>query len=446
MSLTTTPIPKLLGKIALPASTGIIFNTLYNVTDTYFAGLLSTQAIAALSMGFFVYFLLMGVGFGFSGAITALCGNALGKNKTFLAKIYAHKGFFLMSIVLGFIIMALGMTFDKDILQLLGKGADYEKLAHEYLFIMLLSSPFIFGSFSLNAILVSTGDAKSYRNMLIFGFFLNIFLNPLYMYGFGFIPALGFQGIALATLSVQIISVFYLFRKTHKTKMLQCKNLQLYLPEKRIYKDIFKQALPSCLNILSSSFSSIILLYFVAFYGEKAVAGYGIAYRVEQIALLPLFGISSAILTISANNYGAKKFDRVKEVLYLGVKIGFGICLIGVLLGLGFGKELLRLFDNDMDVVQNGFNYLKVAVFISFGYAIHFFSNSFLQGIKKPKIIFYIGLYRQLLALVPLFYLFVRILGYEKEYLWYSIFFAVYSSALFAVWYLKNILQNLSYK
>ncbi len=103
-------IPTLLKQIAIPASTGMFFNTMYNVVDTFYAGLISTQAISALTLSFMIFFVIVGLGYGFSSAITALIGNAFGKKKNHLASIYAHKGimfFILLSLILtvvGFII------------------------------------------------------------------------------------------------------------------------------------------------------------------------------------------------------------------------------------------------------------------------------------------------------------------------------------------------------
>lgn len=442
MNLLTQPIPNLVKQIAIPASTGILFNTLYNITDTFYAGLISTKALAALSLSFFVYFLLIGMGFGFTSAISALCGNSLGKKRLFLAQIYAQKGFFLMFLISIFVLF-FGLHYSYDVLLYLGRGGDYINLAQEYLDVMFLSSPFLFSSFALNSILTSTGDTKTYRNMLIVGFFLNAVLNPVFMYGFLFIPEFGFKGIAYSTFSVQVISSFYLFYKVTKKGMIKPRELKLFLPHLRIYKNLLFQAVPSSLNVLSSSLGSIILLYFVAIYGEKAVAGYGIAFRVEQIALLPLFGISSAILSIVSNNYGAKKYDRIKQTLKLCFTVGFFVCLVEIILGLSIGKLTMSFFDSDLEVIKYGYSYLLIGIFISFGYAIHFFSNSFLQAIKKPNIIFFVGFYRQILALFPLYYLFVFVLHEEIHYLWVSIAFAVYSAAIFIGFYVLKVFKNL---
>lgn len=129
--LINQPIPSLLKELAIPASVGIFFNTLYNVVDTFYAGLISTQAVAGLSMSFFLYFVVVGVGFGFGSAITALIGNSLGRKKVFLGTLYAHKGIFFI-VLLGSILAILGFLSAPWLLGVLGAEKEYLPLASSY--------------------------------------------------------------------------------------------------------------------------------------------------------------------------------------------------------------------------------------------------------------------------------------------------------------------------
>lgn len=342
--LITQPIPTLVKDLALPASIGIFFNTLYNVVDTFYAGLISTEAVAGLSMSFFLYFVVVGIGFGFGSALTALIGNSLGRKKIFLSTLYAHKGI-LFIILLGTLLAFLGYLFAPLVLKVLGAKESYLPLASVYIRTILLATPFFMSTYGLNAILVALGDTKSYRNMLIVGFFLNLILNPLFVYGYGPIPAMGVGGIAFATVCIQIISTIYLGRRVFNEKMLTFCSPKVYFPDWRIYRQIFSQGLPSSMNMLTMSIGSIITIYFVATYGTEAVAGYGIAFRVEQIMLLPALGISSAVLSLVSNNHGARKSDRVKETLALALKYGFVLSIAGIALGYSVGEWVVSIFD-----------------------------------------------------------------------------------------------------
>jgi len=435
------PIPKLLREIAIPASTGMFFNTMYNVVDTFYAGLISTQAIAALSLSFMFFFVIMGMGYGFSSAIIALIGNAMGKKKHLLASIYAHKGVGFIPMV-GIFLTILGYIFAPDLFRLLGATENYLQISLDYIYTILFGTIFFMFNFAFNAILVSRGDTKTYRNTLIFGFFANLILNPLFIYGFLFIPAMGVKGIALATVLIQFINMFYLLKKVLETKLIHFNKLVYFLPNLRIYKTIFKQGFPASLNMLTMAIGSIILMYFVSTYGVDAVAGYGIGFRVEQIMLLPALGLSTATLAIVSNNFGAKKYDRVIETLNTALKYGFLIAMFGIVFMYIFGEFLIEQFDPNINVTQFGIDYLLIEVWLFFAYVTLFICVSTLQGIKKPKMIFYVGLYRQIVAKLIVASIIVIYFQLDIIYLWYGILVMIYSAAIFMFFYTKVTLKN----
>ena len=438
-------IPTLLKQIAIPASTGMFFNTMYNVVDTFYAGLISTQAISALSLSFMIFFTIVGIGYGFSSAITALIGNASGRSKRFLASLYAHKGIFFMQIV-AIVLTIVGFMISPYLFKILGASGDYLQMSLDYINIILAGTIFFMTNFALNAILVSRGDTKSYRNTLIFGFFANMILNPLFIYGFLFIPAMGIEGIALSTVLIQLINALYLLKKVMNTKLVHFEKISYFLPHKKVYKDMIAQGIPSSMNMLIMSIGSLILMYFVSLYGVKAVAGYGIGFRVEQIMLLPALGLSSAVLALVSNNYGAKKYDRVIETVNKALKYGFIIATFGIIFLYLFGKLIISQFDSDPTVIGYGYDYLVVEVLIFYAYVILFICVSTLQGIKKPKMILYIALYRQLIAKYAIAYVLVIWLALDYIYLWVGVLVMIYSAAIFAYFYTQRLLKEVCIK
>jgi putative MATE family efflux protein len=435
-------IPSLLKKIAIPASTGLFFNTMYNVVDTFYAGLISTQAISALSLSFMIFFTIIGLGYGFSSAISALVGNANGKEKFFLASMYAHKGILFMQI-LALLLTLVGFIISPYLFGLLGASGEYLADAREYMDVILLGTLFFMTNFALNGILISKGDTRSYRNTLIFGFFANLLLNPLFIYGFWVIPPLGISGIALATVIIQLLNSLYMTKKVLDTKLVSFNNLKYFLPHKKLYYDLITQGIPSSLNMLIMAIGSIILMYFVSLYGMKAVAGYGIGFRVEQIMLLPALGLSSAVLSIASNNHGAKRHDRVKETLKIALKYGFFISTFGIIFLYIFGAYIIEIFDNDTAVVAYGIKYLLVEVWIFYAYILLFICVSTLQAIKRPKMILYIAIYRQVFAKYLVAYLIVIYLGLEFIYLWFGVAIMIYSAAIFAYLYTTMLLKKI---
>lgn len=438
-TLTTYPIPSLIRQLAIPASLGMIFNTLYNVVDTYYAGLISTQALAALSSSSFLFFFIIGLAYGGTTALSALIGHAYGRRHLVYAALLSKKGVTLV-MILGLLLGALGYFNLALLLDLIGTEDAYKSLATAYMRIILLGTIFFFANFALNSVLVATGDTKSYRNTLIFGFFANLVLNPLFIYGLAFIPAMGIGGIAFSTVLIQVLTAVYLLIKVLKTGLFDftCKNH--FYPNWRIYKQFFAQATPPGLNMLMISLGSLIALHFVTTYGYKAVAGYGIGYRVEQLMLLPALGISSATLSLVSNNMGAGKLLRVKEILISALKYGYTIALLGMVIMLSFSTWIVSQFDNDADVIFFGSSYIHVMLFLFCGYVTHFVCVSTLQGIKQPAMIFYIGLSRQLLAPTIVYLLLVTYLKLSFIWMWVGLGVIVYSSALFLLFYtLKKV-------
>ncbi|MGE4382237.1 MAG: MATE family efflux transporter [Arcobacter sp.] len=438
-------ISSLLKQLAIPASTGMLFNTLYNVVDTFYAGFISTQAVSALTISFMVFFLIIGLGYGFSSAITAILGNSFGKRKNKLASIYAHKGLLFIPI-LGVFLTILGYIFAPSMFVLLGARDEYLQDAITYINPILFGTIFFMFNFSLNSILVALGDTKTYRNTLIFGFFANLVLNPLFMFGFLFIPAMGLSGISFATVLIQIINMSYMFYKVLQTKVIHFEKLSYFLPDFRVYKLFLTQGIPSSLNMLIMSIGSVILTYFVAQYGVMAVAGYGIAFRVEQLMLLPILGLSTAVLTIVSNNFGAKKYDRVIETLRVSIKYGFILSTVGIIVLTIFGKFLISLFDSTPIVIDFGIKYLLVEIWIFYAYVLLFICVSTLQAIKQPKMILYIALYRQIIAKLLIAYVIVKLFELDFIYLWLGILVMIYSAAIFAYFYTNNLLKTICNK
>ncbi len=435
-------ITTLIKKIAIPSSVGMFFNTMYNIVDTFYVGSISTVAITALSYSFVIFFMLFSIGFGLSSAMTAHVGNSLGNHKNFLAKIFATNGMtfvFLVSNILSF----LGFVFLEDILTLIGASDKALVLSYQYTYVVLYSTvPMLLG-LGANAVLVAKGDTKSYRNTLIFAFFLNLILDPLFMYGYGFVPAFGFIGVAYATVLIHFITFFYIMFKLYRTGLFDFTMMKLFVPDIRIYKKLTIQAMPMSINMFVMSIGTMIVLYFISFYGYKTVAAFGIGYRVEQIILLPILGLNTAVSSIVANNFGAKNYDRITQVMQKALKYGYIMCFVGMFVLVIFGKYIIMLFDNDMEVVNISYTYIVVESFIFFAFTTLFISISTLQGIKQPFIVPYVSVYRQLIMPYICLYILVEIYFVNILIVWIVMALITYSSAIWLYIYTKKKLNTI---
>jgi len=441
--LLTKDINSLIKQIAIPSSIGMFFNTMYNVVDTFYVGSISTIAITALSYSFIVFFMLLSISFGLSSAITAHVGNSLGRHKIFLAKIYVMNG--ITFVALGSLFLSvIGFFFIEDIFIFMGAKEESLKLSLEYTYIILIGViPMLIG-LGANAVLIARGDTKSYRNTLVFGFFLNLILDPLFIYGYGIVPAFGFKGVAYATVFIQFITFGYIMVKLYKTNLFNFDKLEMFLPDIRVYKRILRQAIPMSLNMLTMSLGTMIIMYFVSQYGYKAVASFGIGYRVEQIVLLPMLGLNTAVSSIVANNYGAKNFDRIFEVIRKALKYGYIMSALGVIFLTLFGKNIIMMFDTDSQVVQVAYEYVVIESFIFFAFITIFISNSTLQGIKEPFMIPYVSVYRQIIMPLLVLFIIVNFFKLDIFYVWIAVGIIIYSAAIFIYIYTKNKLFKLN--
>ncbi len=435
--LLTKNITTLIKQIAIPSSIGMFFNTMYNVVDTFYVGKISTVAITALFYSFVVFFMILSISFGLSSATTALVGNSLGKHKKALAKIFATNsiGFFAIA---SMVLMILGFIFLKDIFEIIGAKEESLKLALEYTYVILLGTAPMLMGLGINAILVATGDTKSYRNTLILGFLLNLILDPLFIYGFGFIPSFGFIGVAMATVLIQFVNFFYMYSKLKKTDLFHNSLKNIFSPNIKIYKEIISQAIPQSLNMFLMSLGTMLVTYFISQYGYKAVAAFGIGFRVEQIFLLPMLGLNTAVATIVANNFGAKLHSRIQEVIKKALFLGFIMSIAGIVIIFFFGAEIISLFDKNMEVVKMAYEYSVIESIMFFAFITIFVSNSTLQGLKQPFIIPYISFYRQILLPSLILYIVVKIFHLDIIFVWISMAFIVYSAAIFTFIYTKN--------
>ena len=440
--LTRTPIPKLIHQIAVPASIGFFFNTMYNVVDTYFGGLISTQALAAMSLSFPVFFLIIAMGSGFATGTTALIGSALGASNQDEAKRYAIQGLtfgMIVSVCLTF----LGLCLSPYTFSFLGASDEYLQDCLRYMNTIFLGTVFFLLVYMLNAILNAQGNTRTFRNVLIVGFLLNIGLDPWFIYGGFGIPAMGLRGIAFATVLVQIIGCGYLGLKVYQTGLLSGGNFRDAIPQYAPFKNIAYQGFPSSLNFMTIALGVFVITYFLSRFGKEAVAAYGIALRVEQIALLPTIGLNVATLSIVAQNHGAQRFDRIKETLRTALRYGAMVSAIGTICVVVFGRYFITVFSDDIRVIQIGTTYLKIDAFVFYAYVVLFVDVATLQGMKRPAFALIIGVYRQIIAPVAVFYLFTQVLNLGVLGIWWGIFFVTWSAAIIAFFYTHHVLKTI---
>ncbi|MBG76383.1 MAG: Multidrug export protein MepA [Alphaproteobacteria bacterium MarineAlpha5_Bin12] len=445
MDLTKENIIQLLKKVAIPASIGTVFQTLYNIVDTFFAGKISPEALSALAKSFPIYFIIIAVGIGLGVASTALMANSIGEGNKNKASMYLAQNI-ILTLIVAIIITFLGLNISSTILELMGSNQKNINLTLKYLDIIFYGSFIVFIQFAINSSLNAQGDTKSYRNVLIVSFFLNIFLNPLFIFGYGIFPAMGISGIAFATIFTQFLGTLYLIYKVYKTELKEFLKINCFIPKKEFIISLLKQAVPISFGMITISIGVFIILYFVGTFGEYAIAGYGTAIRFEQILLLPIFGLNTAVLSIAGQNFGAKNYSRVKETYYKALTIGCGFMVFGGILILLSSNYIVGLFTDNEDVILFGTSYLKVAALMGPVYPIFFITSALIQALKKAIFTMYINLLRMIiLPLVTLWFV-VNVLEGGFQSLFWGLFAINWTFGflvlIFSHFFMKKIFKN----
>ena len=393
INLTKDPIWTLLRKVTIPASVGSLFHTFQNLVDTWFAGLISAEAIGAVAKSFPIYFVIIAVGVGIGAATNSTIGNLLGQKKIKKASLFVAQSV-IFAVATSIIVTLFGFNASDFLLSVMGSNAISIVLTRDYLDIIFLGTFIVMIQIALNGALNAQGDTKSYRNVLIFSFFLNILLNPLFIWGYGIIPALGIAGLATATVITQLVATIYLVYKIYLCELRKYLYLKCFLPKFDLLKELLTQALPIMFSMLFIGVGIFNIMYFIGKFGDLATAGYGAALRIEQVFLLPVIALNTAVLSIGGQNFGAKNYNRIRELYTKALIFGSSFMSLAGLI-LFFGAEFfVSQFTDNQEAIIHGIIYLKVAALIAPIYPVFFITTAVFQAVKKPIYSLYLSILR----------------------------------------------------
>ena len=439
--LTKDPIWFLLRKVTIPASVGSLFQTFYNLVDTWFAGKISAEAIGAIAKSFPIYFTIIAVGVGIGAATNAMIGNSIGEKKERVASMYIAQSL-IFALVISVLVTIFGLNASDYLLGIMGSDADGIKLTREYLDIIFYGTFIVLIQISLNGTLNAQGDTKSYRNVLIFSFFLNIFLNPLFIWGYGIIPAFGIAGLAIATVISQLIGTIYLAYKVNNCKIREYLKLVCFIPKFEYLNPLTRQSVPVMFSMLFIGVGIFNILYFIGQFGDLATAGYGAALRVEQVFLLPVIGLNTAVLSIGGQNFGAKAYNRIRELYTKALFFGSSFMAVAGII-LFFGAEFfVSLFTDNQEAVKHGAIYLKVAALIGPIYPVFFITTAVFQAVKKPLYSLYLSILRlTAFPFLSLWYV-INIRGGDYEDIFYTIMATNWAMGVVVLIFIGYFLNN----
>jgi putative MATE family efflux protein len=379
------------------------------------------------------------ISIGIGQGTNALVGHARGANDhTQAVQLAGHALSFswIIALTVGLVILLLS----PQLFNIMGAEQSYSQNAFTYLSIVLPMLAISSYGMAANGILNAQGDTKSMRNSLMVAFIANIALNPLFMFTFGW----GVAGLAAATAVTQFGSACYLTYKVRKSRLGACFNIVNLKPDWQHYRALLKQSLPASGNLFLIAIGSLIITTAVTQFGEEAVAGHGIALRIEQLVLLPTIGLNIAVLSLISVNYGAQAFERMNEVTLEAIRLGCVLMLIGSILIFSFAHPLISLFSENSVVIAVGVSYLRVEALILPAYVLVFVSAATLQGIKTPLVPVYFNIVRTLV--LPALFIFMALTLFETGLtgIWWSIAIASWLIATLQFLHMRKRIKNIS--
>ena len=436
----TEPIPSLLFKMSLPIIISFLVQSVYNLVDSIFVARLSEKALTAVSLCFPVQNIMVAFAVGTGIGTTALLSRYLGMDDKKRVGVIATHGLILAAASMA-AFMLFGIFFTDFYAKSQSTDPEIIQYTKDYLYVILLFCGGVFFQIFFEKTLQSTGNTVYTMITQGTGAILNIILDPIMIFGlFGF-PKLGVTGAALATVIGQtggsLVGVYFHSKKNRDVNFI-FRNLSFHMDN---IKQIFSIGLPS---VLISGIGSVVLFFInnmLYTFGASAVAAYGIMYKLQSFSFMPMFGISNALLAIVSYNYGAKNKERIREAIKIAFVASFAIVGLSVVLMWIFSKQLFDLFSATDVMREIGVPMIRI---VSLSFIISIPSvvgvGGIFQAIGNWKFPVIQSFLRQVILLLPIFYLFTR-LG-SLNFAWWAFPIAEILNAIVCVIFLRKDIRE----
>ncbi|MEX2600069.1 MAG: MATE family efflux transporter [Balneolaceae bacterium] len=438
-SLTESPIIPTLAKLTWPMIFGMLGSVLYNLADTYFLGQVGVAELAAIGFTFpaimFVSSVAAGVGIG----TASLFSRVLGSRDRSIVQQYSVSVFVLALLII-ILFIGIGLLTIDPLFRFLGAGPELVPLISQYMVIWYWAVFWVIIPMVGNNMIRATGNTFEPGMIMVFGNVVNILLDPILIFGWGPVPAMGIQGAALATaVSMALTCVLSLYVLIKKEKL-----LVLVLPAFRemvvVWKQVLGVGLPAAMTILITPISIGLITRILAGFGHEAVAAFGVVSRLEMFAFTLIYALGSVLTVFAGQNWGAGKPERLQKGILVGflfsLVMGMGFCIISQL----FSTEIVSLFTESKSITEIASAYLVIVSF-SYGFlGILMLGTSVLNGINRPMISFSISMFRMLILYVPLAW--VLSVSYGLTGIFWSAFIANMLGGIITWFWLKKLISE----
>ncbi len=411
-------ITKLLIQFSVPAIVGMVVNMLYNVVDRIYIGNIpdvGALAITGVGITMPVTTIITGIGMLVGAGAAANLSLSMGANDKESARKFVGNGF-TMVIIASILVAVLGNLFATNILTLFGASENTMPFALDYVRILMGGTIFNLCAFSLNNVVRSDGSPKIAMNTMLIGAILNIILDPIFIFGFG----MGIKGAAIATVISQAVSalwVVYYFTKNKKCNTkLNVKYMKLN--KKTVLAILAIGMAPFGMQVAGSAVQVVANNSLMAYGGDLAIGAMAVITSVCTMFVMPIFGITQGAQPIIGYNYGAKKYDRVKQAYRYSLIAATVILVLSWIMIMFIPQKAIGLFNNDPQLNDIAVYGIRIFLFALPIIGVQMVGSTYYQAVGKAKISMFIGLSRQVIFLIPLYIILPKFWGLDG--IWYA--------------------------
>ena len=381
IDLTTGPILKTLVRLAVPVTVSMMMFTFYLMVDLYFVGRLGSDAVAALSISSNAFFIHLGLATILGTGGMALIAQAFGrKDYSYAAQVFKQS--ILMALIIGILETMTGLLIAPSYIEFFGGTGKSLQWGIQYFQIFSISFFFMLLLYVIGNCFRGMGNTKTPMIIMLQSNILNIILDPMLIYGWPGLPAMGVRGAAMASLISHIYALgiygYFIFIKGAHIDIKGPWKLSRSIVAKSLYIGI-----PSGMNHFLLAVNLLITYRVIGIYGTAALASIGIGFRILQAIYIPVIALASAMAAVIGQNFGAKQYKRIRGTLWRAWTISMVFMICCTVISRLFPEDLIGIFSNDPDVIHFGVIYLAI---FSLGYvavATIMVAASAFQGLGK---------------------------------------------------------------
>lgn len=417
----TMPIRKLAFKISIPMVISMISIALYGIIDTMFISKISDEALTAAALAMPILSIITAIALGTSIGLNALLAKTLGEKNDKKTKDIIKIGF-LITIIIWIVIVIVGKLGLRKFFGLFTQNDKIKNLGYDYLSIISMFSVWSLYQILFEKILEAYGKTKSSMIIQFGGAIINLILDPILIFGYFGMPALGIKGAAISSVFGQFIGMLIGLIIILKYKIISFKELlKIKIDDKNILKDIYKVGIPTMILESVASFITLILNRVLGEYSDKAISVWGIYNQLQKFVIIIVYGFNYGMIPIIAYNWGAKKKERIIETIKIFLKISIVVTVIGQIIFILGTKHIIQIFNVSEDLLNiaiPAFRILAIGfIFAGISLTLSATFQAFGNGIYS----LIVNLSRQIIFTLPLILLLKNIFGINGIWISFTI-------------------------